>query len=173
MSGRPRTKHIMPTCGQNVTWRPRSEDRNPQAFCTQHLRIALLVERLHLLDREPGSLHQGNDLRGQVSATEETFLHRFEQALPAGHRLVGSEPVLDEVQRATGAALLREQVKAGRLDAEATGAVLEAAGHRAPRRREWPAGLTAREVEVLRLLARANPTSRSPKRSRSRTRLRA
>ena len=33
-------------------------------------------------------------------------------------------------------------------------AVLNAAGHRAPSRREWPAGLTAREVEVLSLLAR-------------------
>jgi DNA-binding NarL/FixJ family response regulator len=32
--------------------------------------------------------------------------------------------------------------------------VLGAAGHRVPRRREGPAGLTPREVEVLRLLAR-------------------
>ena len=42
----------------------------------------------------------------------------------------------------------------GRLDADAVDAVLAAAGHRRPRRREGPAGLTAREVEVLRLLAR-------------------
>ncbi|MGH3393524.1 MAG: response regulator transcription factor, partial [Streptosporangiaceae bacterium] len=34
------------------------------------------------------------------------------------------------------------------------GAVLTAAGHRAVRRAAWPAGLTSREVEVLRLLAR-------------------
>jgi len=32
--------------------------------------------------------------------------------------------------------------------------VLRAAGHRVARRREWPADLTTREVEVLRLLAR-------------------
>ena len=32
--------------------------------------------------------------------------------------------------------------------------MLGAAGHRVPRRRGGPAGLTAREVEVLRLLAR-------------------
>jgi DNA-binding NarL/FixJ family response regulator len=31
-----------------------------------------------------------------------------------------------------------------------------AAGHRAPARRAWPGGLTAREVEVLRLLARGH-----------------
>jgi HD-GYP domain-containing protein (c-di-GMP phosphodiesterase class II) len=48
---------------------------------------------------------------------------------------------------------LRAEVKAGRLDADAADAVLVAAGHRAPRRREGPAGLTPREVEVLKLLA--------------------
>ena len=52
------------------------------------------------------------------------------------------------------AAELRAGVKAGRLDAEAVEAVLGAAGHRVLRRRDGPAGLTSREVEVLRLLAR-------------------
>ncbi len=49
---------------------------------------------------------------------------------------------------------LRAEVKAGRLEGDAVEAVLGAAGHRVSRRREGPAGLTAREVEVLRLLAR-------------------
>ena len=40
------------------------------------------------------------------------------------------------------------------LDRDAVEAVLAAAGHRVARRREGPAGLTPREVEVLRLLAR-------------------
>jgi HD-GYP domain-containing protein (c-di-GMP phosphodiesterase class II) len=53
---------------------------------------------------------------------------------------------------------LRAEVVAGRLDGEAAGAVLGAAGHRAPARRAWPGGLTAREVEVLGLLARGYPT---------------
>jgi HD-GYP domain-containing protein (c-di-GMP phosphodiesterase class II) len=52
------------------------------------------------------------------------------------------------------AAQLRGEVRAGRLDGEAVEAVLGAAGHRVPRRPEGPAGLTPREVEVLRLLAR-------------------
>ena len=52
------------------------------------------------------------------------------------------------------AAGLRADVRAGRLEAEAVEAVLGAAGHRVLRRREGPAGLTVREVEVLRLLAR-------------------
>ena len=49
---------------------------------------------------------------------------------------------------------LRSSVRAGHLDAEAVDAVLAAAGHRVARRRDGPAGLTAREVDVLRLLAR-------------------
>jgi HD-GYP domain-containing protein (c-di-GMP phosphodiesterase class II) len=48
---------------------------------------------------------------------------------------------------------LRAEVRAGRLDGQAADAVLGAVGHRVPRRREGPAGLTAREIEVLRLLA--------------------
>jgi HD-GYP domain-containing protein (c-di-GMP phosphodiesterase class II) len=52
------------------------------------------------------------------------------------------------------AAELRAEVRAGRLDGAAADAVLEAAGHRLPRRREALSGLTAREVEVLVLLAR-------------------
>ena len=51
------------------------------------------------------------------------------------------------------AAELRTDVRGGRLDRDAVDAVLAAAGHRAPRRREGPAGLTAREVEVLTLIA--------------------
>ena len=49
---------------------------------------------------------------------------------------------------------LLAEVRAGRLDADATAAVLAAAGHRPAKRREWPAGLTTREVEILRLVAR-------------------
>jgi HD-GYP domain-containing protein (c-di-GMP phosphodiesterase class II) len=54
---------------------------------------------------------------------------------------------------AEAAQQLGGDVKAGRLDADAVDAVVSAAGHAAPRRREGPAGLTPREVEVLRLLA--------------------
>jgi DNA-binding NarL/FixJ family response regulator len=49
---------------------------------------------------------------------------------------------------------VRDDVKRGRLDKDAVDAVLGAAGHRVPRRRDGPAGLTRREIEVLVLLAR-------------------
>ena len=51
------------------------------------------------------------------------------------------------------ASVLREDARAGRLDSDAVAAVLEAAGHRVGARRPRPAGLTDRQVEVLRLLA--------------------
>jgi len=54
------------------------------------------------------------------------------------------------------AVLLRAEVRDGRLGSEAVEAVLGAAGHRVVRRREGPAGLTVREVEVLRLIARGS-----------------
>jgi HD-GYP domain-containing protein (c-di-GMP phosphodiesterase class II) len=68
---------------------------------------------------------------------------------------------------------LRAEARSGRLDpeAEAVEAVLGAAGHQVPRRRESPAGLTAREVEVLRRFhARAPSTSRITGRSKNGTR---
>jgi HD-GYP domain-containing protein (c-di-GMP phosphodiesterase class II) len=51
------------------------------------------------------------------------------------------------------AAALKAEVRSGRLDGDAAAAVLVAAGHRATKRTVRPAGLTSREVEVLRLLA--------------------
>jgi HD-GYP domain-containing protein (c-di-GMP phosphodiesterase class II) len=49
---------------------------------------------------------------------------------------------------------LGSEVADGRLDAEAVDSVLRAAGHRIRRRRDAPARLTPREVEVLCLVAR-------------------
>jgi HD-GYP domain-containing protein (c-di-GMP phosphodiesterase class II) len=50
---------------------------------------------------------------------------------------------------------LAGEAAAGQLDADCVAAVIAAAGQALPRvRREWPSGLSDREVEVLRLLAR-------------------
>jgi DNA-binding NarL/FixJ family response regulator len=49
---------------------------------------------------------------------------------------------------------LRHEARAGRLDGDAVGAVLSEAGHSPRVRISRPAGLTGREVDVLRLLAR-------------------
>ena len=65
---------------------------------------------------------------------------------PRPHR----EPLTPE----QAASELRAEVRAGRMDGDVVEAVLGSAGHRVARRREGPAGLTAREVDVLRLVAR-------------------
>jgi HD-GYP domain-containing protein (c-di-GMP phosphodiesterase class II) len=80
---------------------------------------------------------------GRVLAAADMYHARIE---PRPHRSARTP--------AEAAADLRNEVRAGRLDADAVDAVLNAAGHRVAARREWPAGLTTREVEVLRLLAR-------------------
>jgi DNA-binding NarL/FixJ family response regulator len=76
-------------------------------------------------------------------ATVDTYVSKLE---PRPHRSALSPH--------DAARHLRDEVRAGRHDPESVDAVLEAAGHPAGRRREWPQGLTTREVEVLRLLAR-------------------
>jgi HD-GYP domain-containing protein (c-di-GMP phosphodiesterase class II) len=70
---------------------------------------------------------------------------------PRPHR-----PAVDAAQAER---IMREEVRAGRLDGECVQAVLEAAGHRVRRRAGLPSGLTAREVEVLVRLGqgRSNP----------------
>ena len=75
-------------------------------------------------------------------------------AADAYQAMVEPRPYRPALEPEEAAAQLRGEVRAGRHDAEATEAVLGAAGHRIPRRREGPHGLTRREIEVLRLLAR-------------------
>jgi HD-GYP domain-containing protein (c-di-GMP phosphodiesterase class II) len=61
---------------------------------------------------------------------------------------------------AEAATALRAEARAGRLDGDAVAAVLGAAGQAGGRRQAAVAGLTAREVEVLRLLARGLSNTR-------------
>jgi HD-GYP domain-containing protein (c-di-GMP phosphodiesterase class II) len=78
---------------------------------------------------------------------------RILAAADAYHAMTEVRPHRPALSPEEAEATLRREVAAGRLDGEAADAVLRAAGHRVRRRREWPAGLTPREVEVLRLLA--------------------
>ena len=88
---------------------------------------------------------RGDDISpsGRILAAADVYQALVE---PRPHR--GARPPEE------AAAELRAEASAGRLDGDAVSAVLGAAGHRVRRRREWPAGLTAREVEVLRLVSR-------------------
>jgi HD-GYP domain-containing protein (c-di-GMP phosphodiesterase class II) len=75
-------------------------------------------------------------------------------AADAYHAMTHMRPHRPALPPDEAASELRGAVNARRLDGNAVDAVLRAAGHRVRRQREWPAGLTAHEVEVLQLLAR-------------------
>jgi DNA-binding NarL/FixJ family response regulator len=74
-------------------------------------------------------------------------------AAVAYHQLLEPRPHRPALDPRGAATQLREEGRASRLDAESVEAVLAAAGHRVSRRAPWSSGLTAREVEVLRLVA--------------------
>jgi HD-GYP domain-containing protein (c-di-GMP phosphodiesterase class II) len=78
-------------------------------------------------------------------------------AADAYHTMTEPRPHRDTLSPALAARKLGDEVRAGRLDADAVVAVLAAAGQRVPRVRR-PAGLTERESEVVVLLARGLQT---------------
>jgi HD-GYP domain-containing protein (c-di-GMP phosphodiesterase class II) len=89
-------------------------------------------------------------------------------AIPATGRILAAADIYTALREprphrpardaSAAAEVVRGEVRAGRPGAEAADAVLEAAGHRRGRRALAPAGLTAREVEVLVLIARGAST---------------
>jgi HD-GYP domain-containing protein (c-di-GMP phosphodiesterase class II) len=89
-----------------------------------------------------------------LTAASLTLPDRLLAAADIYHAMTEPRPHRPALDAETAATALRAGVRSGRLDGDAVNAVLRAAGHRAPARREGPAGLTAREVEVLALLAR-------------------
>ena len=79
---------------------------------------------------------------------------RILAAADAYHAMTEARPHREALSAEAAAAELRSGVRAALFDGEAAEAVLGAAGHPGKRRREWPGGLTSREIEVLRLLVR-------------------
>jgi HD-GYP domain-containing protein (c-di-GMP phosphodiesterase class II) len=91
-----------------------------------------------------------------LTAASLTPQDRLLAAADAYHAMSEPRPHRTPVDPGQASRDLRAEVIAGRLDGEAADAVLAAAGHRAPARRVRPGGLTAREAEVLALLARGH-----------------
>jgi len=89
-----------------------------------------------------------------LSAASLTMSDRLLAAADVCHAMAEPRPHRPALTADQSAKQLRAAVRAGSLDGDAVNAVLRASGQRAPARREGPAGLTAREVEVLALLAR-------------------
>jgi len=109
--------------------------------------VRRLAARHH--ERLDGSGYSGGLVGADLSPAD-----RLLAAADVYHAMTESRPHRDALPPETAAAELRADVRAGRLDGDAANAVLKAAGQRVPARRDWPHGLTAREVEVLGLLAR-------------------
>jgi HD-GYP domain-containing protein (c-di-GMP phosphodiesterase class II) len=82
---------------------------------------------------------------------------RLLAAADAYHAMCEPRPHREPIAPEQAAEILGEEASAGRLDADAVGAVIEAAGHPAPRIKR-PASLTEREAEVVSLLARGLQT---------------
>ncbi|MFF2556447.1 HD domain-containing phosphohydrolase [Nocardia sp. NPDC058058] len=114
---------------------------------------------LHRLGTIAGMCHERMDGSGYprgLSGAALPFAARLLAAAQTYQALGEDRPHRAGLPAAERATLLRDEVAAGRLDAEAVRAVLTAAGQQPPRRTAQVAGLTAREVEVLCLLVRGH-----------------
>ncbi|MGZ4176456.1 MAG: HD domain-containing phosphohydrolase [Solirubrobacteraceae bacterium] len=100
--------------------------------------------------------HERLDGSGYHRAARGSELSAADRLLAAADvfaAMTEERPYRPAICASEAAKALHEEVRAGRLDAVAAGAVVEAAG--LPRRRTpWPNDLTDREVEVLCVLAR-------------------
>lgn len=105
-----------------------------------------------------GSHHERLDGSGYHRGTKAPALDQTARILAAADSYTAmreARPYRPAIDPATVEAELLREAGEGRLDPEAIHAVLDAAGHRVPKRpRELPAGLTERELEVLLVLVR-------------------
>ena len=102
------------------------------------------------------SAHERVDASGYHRRLGRAHLDEAQRVIAAAdcyQAMVSDRPHRDALSREAAAVELRAMASDGRLDGEAVERVLAAAGHRREARPALPAGLTAREAEVLRLLA--------------------
>lgn len=121
-------------------------------------RILVRVTRLEPLAALAGAHHERVDGSGYYRGTKRTELPQQARILAAAdayQAMTQPRPYRPALGADAAAEELRADARAGRLDVTAVDDVLLAAGHRArPIRHSWPAGLSDREVEVLRLICR-------------------
>jgi HD-GYP domain-containing protein (c-di-GMP phosphodiesterase class II) len=127
--------------------------QHPYLTDTMLARIPALGPSREIAARHHERLDGSGYPRG-LSAASLTPSDRLLAAADVCHAMTEPRPHRPALTADEAAKQLRAEVRSGRLDGDAVNAVLRATGQRAPVRREGPAGLTAREVEVLALLAR-------------------
>jgi HD-GYP domain-containing protein (c-di-GMP phosphodiesterase class II)/DNA-binding CsgD family transcriptional regulator len=115
-------------------------------------RVLARCPPLQPLARLAGGHHERGDGSGYHRGSDASSQPTAARVLAA---LSEDRPHRRALDADTATAALAEEVRSGRLDAEAVDAVCRAAGHSVSTpRRAWPRGLTDREVDVLRLIAR-------------------
>jgi HD-GYP domain-containing protein (c-di-GMP phosphodiesterase class II) len=123
-------------------------------------RVLARPQALARLGTLAASHHERLDGSGYHRGEPASMLSPAARILAAAdvyHAMLEPRPHRPARSREAAAEELRAEVRAGRLDGEAVNGVLSAAGHRVrSTRRALVAGLSEREVEVLRLLARGN-----------------
>lgn len=138
---------------------------NPAEWSRVHLhayhsqRIMSVCEPLRPCGEIAGAHHERMDGSGYhrgIAGAALPLSARILAAAEAYQSMTEERAWRPAMTSADAAAQLRREMKAGLFDRRAGDAVLEAAGHakRSTAVRSWPAGLTDREVEVLRLVAR-------------------
>jgi HD-GYP domain-containing protein (c-di-GMP phosphodiesterase class II) len=139
-------------------------DRNERERIRMHpyhtLRVLSVSEPLREIGEFAGMHHERPDgtgyHRGLPAAAIPTAA-RLLAVAEAYQSMREARPWREALPADKAAGELRQEARDGRLDRGAVDAVLEAAGQAASGRRaarNWPAGLTDREVDVLRMLAR-------------------
>jgi HD-GYP domain-containing protein (c-di-GMP phosphodiesterase class II) len=98
--------------------------------------------------------HDGSGYHRGASAAETPAGARVLAVADAFQAMTQRRPHRATLSDEEAASVVSEQAREGRFDPECAQAVLEAAGRSHDgRRRVWPAGLSDREIEVLRLVA--------------------
>jgi HD-GYP domain-containing protein (c-di-GMP phosphodiesterase class II) len=120
-------------------------------------RVLARPDALAQLGRLAAAHHERLDGSGYHRGVPAAMLGAEARVLAAAdayRAMTEPRPHRSPLSAGEAAAVLRADVRSGRLDGHAVEAVLAAAGHPPRRRREHVAGLTERELEVLRALAR-------------------
>jgi putative nucleotidyltransferase with HDIG domain len=121
-------------------------------------RVLEKAPALRPLARLAGAHHERLDGSGYHRGDPAALLPLPSRILAAAdvyHAMTESRPHRQPLSPDAAAQALAQEVSAGRLDRDAVNGVLEVAGQHAHLpKREWPAGLSDREIDVIRLAVR-------------------